>query len=257
MWRAFPRPATALLLLVLWLVVTSLTGAPIEQVSTIAAVVTDGVARQFAFASLLLAAAALLLRWPGLGFGPPRPGTLRLLWLPGLYVLVFFAAATALGLPPASVLLVLAANTLLAAFSEEVMFRGFLYTGLRDRLRFWPAVLLTSAVFGAIHVLNAFLIGNVIAAALQAGAAFMSGLLFLSLRLATGSLWPVILLHAAWNAGLVLIGRDAPPLEPGQPIPILAPVITLLFLLPLALYGLRLLRRAAREEGADAAPDRR
>ena len=51
--------------------------------------------------------------------------------------------------------------------------------------------------------------------------------------------------------------RDAPPLEPGQPIPILAPVITLLFLLPLALYGLRLLRRAAREEGAEAAPDRR
>lgn len=251
MERAIPRPVTALLLLVLWLAVTSLTGRPVEGVSTIAAVVTDGLARQFAFASLLLSAAALLLRWPDLGFGPPRPGSLRLLRLPCLYLVLFAIGALAVGLPPVPVLFVILANTLLASFSEEVMFRGFLYTGLRDRLPFWPAVLLTSLIFGLIHVLNVFLIGHFLAASIQATAAVLSGLLFLALRLGTRSLWPVILFHAAWNAGLILVGRDAPPLEPGQPLPALAPVVTLLFLLPLAVHAVRLLRRAAREEAGD------
>ena len=38
-----------------------------------------------------------------------------------------------------------------APLVEEVVFRGFLYTGLRSKMRFWPALLITSLFFGLVH----------------------------------------------------------------------------------------------------------
>lgn len=237
------RPLAALLLLAAWLAVTVLTARPVPETTTIAAVVTGGIARQLAFASALLVAAAMVLRWPDLGFARPIPGTLRLLWLPGLYAAAFLAAGFAAGLPPAGVLLILVVNALLGSFSEEVMFRGFVYAGLRDALRVWPAILATSFLFGAPHVLNVMLIGNLSAAVGQAVFAFFSGIMFLGLRIRTGSLWPVILLHAAWNTGLILIGREAPPLSPDDAIPLLAALLTGAAILPVIAYPFWLLRR--------------
>jgi membrane protease YdiL (CAAX protease family) len=39
-----------------------------------------------------------------------------------------------------------------APLGEETFFRGFLFRGLRRRFRFWPAALISGAVFGALHV---------------------------------------------------------------------------------------------------------
>ncbi|EYD76252.1 hypothetical protein Rumeso_02176 [Rubellimicrobium mesophilum DSM 19309] len=247
MRRRLPRPATALLLLVAWLAINLTTSRTPEDARTIAAVVTGGIAVQFIFACALLAAAAALLRWPDVGFGRPRRDSLGVLWLPGLYLLVIAAVVIATGLPPVAVLLVLLVNVALGAFSEEAMFRGFLYAGLRDRLAIWPSVLVTTFLFGIIHVLNAFLIGNIAAALFQSLAAMMSGLMFMALRLRLRSLWPGILFHAAWNFGLILIGRDAPPLEPGQQIPVLGVVLTFLAILPLGAYPFWLLRHVGRD----------
>lgn len=241
------RPLIALILFALWLAVTVLTGRPVAETSTIAAVVTDGVQRQLVLACALLVAAALLLRWPDLGFSPPRPGSLRLLWLPGIYVAAFLAAGIVAGLPPLGMLLILLVNTLLVGLSEELMFRGFIYTGLRDAMRIWPAILLTSLLFGAPHILNVMLIGNLSAAVGQAIFAFFTGIMFLALRIRTGSLWPVILLHAAWNTGLILIGREAPPLSPDDPLPILAVLLTAAAMLPVIAYPFWLLRGMGRD----------
>lgn len=241
------RPLLALLLLTAWLAVTVFSGRPVPETSTIAAVVTDAIARQFILASALLVAAALVLRWRDLGFGPPRPGSLRLFWLPGLYVAAFLAAGLAVGLPPWGMLLILLANAALGAFSEEVMFRGFLYAGLRDALPVWPAILLTSLLFGAPHVLNVLVIGNLGAAIGQSVFATLSGIMFLALRIRTGSLWPVIVLHAAWNTGLILVGREAPPLDPDEPLPVLEVLVTALVMLPVLAYPFWLLRRVGRE----------
>lgn len=249
------RPLIALLLLAAWLAVTVRTGRPVEGASTIAAVVTAGIARQFVLASAFLVLAALVLRWPDLGFGRPRPGSLRLLWLPGLYVAAFLAAGTAAGLPPLGILLILVANALLGSFSEEVIFRGFVYTGLRDALPIWPAVLVTALLFGAPHILNVQLIGNLGAALGQAVFATFSGIMFLALRIRTGSLWPVILLHAAWNTGLILIGREAPPLGPEVALPVAAVLLTAGTMLPILLYPFWLLRRVGRDgDGLGRAP---
>jgi membrane protease YdiL (CAAX protease family) len=242
-----PRLLVALLLLVVWLAVNMLTGRAPESATTIAAVVTQGIALQFLAASALLVAAAFLLRWPDLGFTRPRRDRLGVLWLPGAYLFVIGAAAVAVGLPSGPVLLVLLVNVALGSFSEEVMFRGFLYAGLRDRLSIWPSILITTFLFGSIHILNAFLIGHVAAAMLQSLAAMMSGLMFLAIRLRLQSIWPSILFHAAWNYGLILIGRDASPLDPDMPIPVVEVLITFLAILPLGIYPFWLLRRVARD----------
>lgn len=241
------RLLAALLILVLWLAVTLLTSRPHDGQGTIAAVVTDSVQRQFVFACLLLLACAAILRWGDLGFSRARSGTLKLLWLPSAYVLVFLALGTAAGLPPVTVLLILAVNALLGAASEEMMFRGFLYTGLRDVLPIWPAILLCALLFGAPHVLNVFLIGHLGAAIGQAVFATFTGITFLALRIRTGSLLPVILLHAAWNFGLILVGREAPPLDPNAPLPVLPLVLTALGMLPVLAYPFWLLRRVGRD----------
>jgi len=241
------RTLLALLILVAWLAITVLTGVPVPETSTIAAVVTEGFARQLAFASAFLVVMALVLRWPDLGFARPRPESLRVLWLPALYVAGFLVAGLLFGgPPPAGVLLLLLVNAFLGSFSEEVMYRGFLYSGLRDAMPIWPAILLTSLLFGAPHVLNVFLIGHLQAAVFQAIFASFIGIMFLSLRIRTGSLWPVIVLHALWNAGLVLISREAPPLDPDQPIPVIALVLTLLGMLPILAYPFWLLRGIGR-----------
>jgi hypothetical protein len=241
------RTLAAFLILAAWLAITVLTGAPVEETSTIAAVVTESFARQLALAAGFLALMALLLRWPDLGFGPARPGSLRVLWLPALYVAVFLVLGFLAGPPPPAILLLLLVNAFLGSFSEEVMFRGFLYAGLRDALPIWPAILLTSVLFGAPHVLNYFLIGHLGAAIGQAIFATFSGIMFLSLRIRTGSLWPVIVLHMLWNTGLVLMGREAAPLSPDQAIPVTAVVVVLLAMLPILAYPFWLLRRVGRD----------
>jgi membrane protease YdiL (CAAX protease family) len=198
-------------LLLLWLVVPPLASPSAPATGNIIEIVSRGILPSLAMACLLLGGAAALLRWRGLGLGRPRPGTLRLLWLPGLYLLLTAALLATTGLPPAGFMLIVLVNMLLVGLSEELMFRGFLYSGLRDRLSLWPAAILTSALFGMVHVLNVAVTGHLRLALLQSVSAAMLGLLLLALRLRMGSLWPAILLHAFWNFGLLLLGRDAIP----------------------------------------------
>lgn len=248
------RPLAALALLVLWLLVNALVGGPGPAPTSLQDAVTRAILPQPAAAAVALGLAALLLRWKGLGFRRPRPGTWRLLWLPGLYLLLTATLIAVSGPPPPGLVAIILANMLLVGFSEELMFRGFLYSGLRDRLSLWPAALITSVLFGAVHVLNVAVTGHLRLALLQSVAAAMLGLLLLGLRLRMGSIWPVILLHAVWNFGLLVLGRNATPPPPGEPLPIAAQLAPILFLLPLGLYGLHLLRDAAREEAARPSP---
>jgi membrane protease YdiL (CAAX protease family) len=232
-------------ILILWVLVPPLASPSGPVSSNIVEIVSQGILPSLALACFLLGGFAVLLRWRGLGLERPLPGTARLLWLPGLYILLTAALVAATGLPPLPFVLVLLANMLLVGFSEELMFRGFLYSGLRDRLSLWPAALITSLAFGLVHVLNVGVTGHLRLALLQSASAAMLGLLLLGLRLRMGSLWPAILVHALWNFGLLLLGRDAAPPDPGEPLPLAAQIGPLLFILPLGLYGLVLLRPLA------------
>lgn len=151
-------------------------------------VVSHGIAWQIVLAGVLLVGLIVWRGWSDLGFQPPEPGTLRLLWLPVLIVVLQFAVAAGLGLPSASVILFVVVNSLFVAFSEETMFRGALYRALRGQVSIWPAILLTSVLFGLIHILNSLITGAFAPAVLQAVIAGCSGILLMAIFLRTGSL---------------------------------------------------------------------
>jgi uncharacterized protein len=76
--------------------------------------------------------------------------------------------------------------------AEEVFFRGYFFTALRNWKGVWPAAILTGLVFGAIHA------GSAPIGYLVPLAVFGFGLCLLYWK--TGSLYPCIALHAINNS---------------------------------------------------------
>lgn len=207
--------------------------------------VTHGVSWNLAMAVGLLALVTLAMRWRDLKFVAPRPpGSLRILWFPGVYLLFFALLPAMLGMPPVGTLVFLALNAALIGLSEEWMFRGVLFQGLRSRLSLWPAILLTSLLFGAVHVLNVITTGQLLEAAVQSVAAFMSGMLLLALLIRTGSIWVPIAYHALWDFGTFVTSATSPktagPVDFAQGWTWALPM---LIVLPNFLYALFLLRK--------------
>ncbi|GAA2326390.1 CPBP family intramembrane metalloprotease [Streptomyces kunmingensis] len=81
-----------------------------------------------------------------------------------------------------------------AAVTEEVMYRGVLFRIIEERTGSWIALVLTSVLFGASHLLNpdASLLGAT-AIAVEAGGMLTGA------YIATRSLWLPIGLHFGWN----------------------------------------------------------
>jgi len=238
------------LTLLVWLVATVLIGAVLRQdrptsLGELIAGLSSGVAWNVVLGLTVLTLATRLFGWKDLGFNrPDGRAVLRLMWFPGLTLLPIFLMSFAIGLPPGRAIGFLVLNTTLVALSEEWMFRGVLFRALSARLRLWPAILLTAFLFGAIHVLNIFAFGDVAQAAGQATAAMMTGLLLGALLLRTGSIWPPVVFHMAWNFGLLLVTYEAaqhPMLE--DPLTLDAYLVPLVIVTPNLLYALFLLRR--------------
>jgi membrane protease YdiL (CAAX protease family) len=78
-----------------------------------------------------------------------------------------------------------------APVAEEVFFRGYFFTALRNWKGVWPAAVVTGIVFGAIHA------GSAPVGYLVPLAVFGFGLCLLYWK--TGSLYPCIVLHALNN----------------------------------------------------------
>src|SRR5690242_6631439 len=83
---------------------------------------------------------------------------------------------------------------LFAAVSEEMLFRGILFRWIEEFGGSWAALVVTSAIFGAVHLKNpnASLLGAV-------GIAFEAGILLGGAYMLTRSLWLPMGIHAAWN----------------------------------------------------------
>jgi CAAX protease family protein len=79
-----------------------------------------------------------------------------------------------------------------APISEETLFRGFIFTSLRNWKGPWPAALLTALIFGGVHVASAPIEDLLPLAAL--------GFALCLIYRATGSLYPCIATHAINNA---------------------------------------------------------
>jgi membrane protease YdiL (CAAX protease family) len=158
----------------------------------------------------------------------PARATLRLRgpgasarWLPLLgaalvahviaYLVVF---ARFIPLPPESELLeaylrrpfggaaVFTLAVVIAPLLEEFFFRGWMQRTLERRYDPMVAIVVTAAAFAALH-LDAF--GFVVRLAF--------GLLVGYLAYSTRSVWPGVVLHATYNAGVMLVGGAVPQLE--------------------------------------------
>jgi membrane protease YdiL (CAAX protease family) len=234
----------------IWVGITVFTAAvPEDGTITLADLVTKGVNWSIAGAGAFLLALVLWHGWRDVGLDRPVTGAaVRLSWLPLVYIVAGLGLATILGLPPASLLLLVLLNSLLVGFSEELMFRGVLLQAFRGVLTLWPAVLLTSVMFGAVHSLNVFVTGELGTALIQSVAAFLSGLFFIALRLRSQSLWPPILVHGLWDfttfaIALAAAGRSEAAAGGAPPA-----YLPILLVLPNAIYGLWLMRNLGRDE---------
>jgi membrane protease YdiL (CAAX protease family) len=248
-----PRLAISSATFVGWLLITLLG----EQVGSqghqsLSDAVAHGPGWPFVAAVAFVLGVVAWQRWHDVGLVVlPSRRSLWLTWLPVLYIVGALVLAIQFGLPPRGVMLWVGVNTFLVGLSEELMFRGVLLQSLRRTMSIWPAVALTTLAFGAIHSLNVFITGDLRSALVQSTAASLSGLLFVALRLRTGSLWPCIVVHGGWDFAVFLVALSQPTPGPGaqaDSAAALGPMslAPILLVLPNALYGLWLMRHIRR-----------
>lgn len=208
------RLIQSIVVYVLWVAVTLL-GAKWMlggEEAALAELVKNGIGWQFVGAVALLILAIIFFKWKDLKFNAPH-SVAKVMWFPALILLAISSLLLLTGLPPATVLFFIALNTFLVGFSEEVMFRGILFRALLESMTVWPAIIVTTLLFGAVHSLNGFNTGDWSGALLQAVGAAMSGLIFIAIVIRTGSLWPAIIYHFLWDCALFLMGSGSAALQ--------------------------------------------
>ncbi len=82
----------------------------------------------------------------------------------------------------------------LVPLAEEWLFRGVIHRWLRQFLSFWPAVLLSSFIFGLLHI----------EPAIAAGAAVLGGICAWIYE-RSESIWPAVIVHLINNASKVIL----------------------------------------------------
>ena len=216
----------------------------VESVSTISA--------ELVIAPIFLVVVALLLGWRReIGLKPIDSWrSLWVLWLPSLYVLFFFTGAVLTGLSLTQATVFALINAIFVGIAEELMFRGFIFYGALTQFRVWTAIIFTSVIFGAVHVLNGFATGDFLNSSVQAVAAGMSGFWFMAIRVLTKSIYPAMLMHALFDCSLFFLSgtgspNTPPSVEQQHSIALtrtVSLIVPILFVLPLFLYGLWYLR---------------
>jgi membrane protease YdiL (CAAX protease family) len=83
----------------------------------------------------------------------------------------------------------------LVGFFEEFLFRGYTQFTLGDGIGFWPAAILLSTLFGAVHL------GNPGEGWVGAASVVMIGLIFAFTLRRTGNLWFAVGVHASFDFG--------------------------------------------------------
>lgn len=92
----------------------------------------------------------------------------------------------------------LALTFAITPFAEEVFFRGFLYKWMKGHRPVWLAALVSSAIFGASHIIPP-----------QAINAFVLSLVLIWMYEKSGSIWPAVLAHAVNNVAGTLLSALA------------------------------------------------
>ena len=135
---------------------------------------------------------------------------LRLYWIP-VVPLVPVLGAVVVGLSSMSLadVAVLAVLACLIGFVEEVAFRGLILRAFSSRGA-WRAATISALLFGLMHLQNLAFGADLVPTLLQVFYATAMGFGFAAVTLRTGSLWPLIVVHALIDfAGFVTSGGTA------------------------------------------------
>ncbi len=94
------------------------------------------------------------------------------------------------------------------AFGEELLFRGVIFA-LLLHLPAWRAIVLNGVLFGSMHLIHGVMDGSWTHAITLMAVTTMSGMMFAAVRMRTGSLWLVILLHMLLNLSILHSSAEA------------------------------------------------
>jgi len=139
------------------------------------------------------------------------------------------------------------------AVCEELLFRGFLLSGLSAGMRKWPAIIAAGAIFGVFH----FILDRVPITALM-------GILLGYICWQSRSIFPGMLVHAMHNSAMIVLSHSEvlakwlhlDKLEPGSMLParMLLPAVILLAIGIAVLASLRRSSPAAESASAEPTP---
>lgn len=145
--------------------------------------------------------------FPQYGFRFPR-GARAVWWFLPVPITVIIAVVTQGVHLPGSAIAAYALLTIVVAVNEEVWFRGVILSVLRSggaRV----AVVGSSVMFGVLHLSNLAGGESLEAGILQLVFAVLFGIVAAELTVVTGSLWPAIGWHAAWDFANYVGGNAA------------------------------------------------
>ncbi len=150
----------------------------------------------------LLAVIAYKGWWREVGLLGGSVDKLPALVVPVLAIIIVWSIAFRRGLSRDTNQLMVGANTLLVGLSEELMFRGILFYGMRSIFDLTWAVVITAVIFGLIHSLNGLITGKWGQAIEQALVNVFAGFWMVALRVYLNSIIPLIIIHWLWDFGL-------------------------------------------------------
>lgn len=109
-------------------------------------------------------------------------------------VIALLGGYQVIGSQPASVLVPIIGLSIVSGVTEEIMLRGLFFRILEGWLGSWIALILSAALFGALHL------GNPNATPIAGIAiAVEAGVMLAAIYMVTRRLWAAIGVHAAWN----------------------------------------------------------
>lgn len=246
---------------VVWIALT--VGIPVVTSAgqtDLTSLVTRGIATGIAAAAIFLAGAVAIFGWrrPVGLVAVHAPRSLWVLMPPAIVCCLMLAGAAAIGFPPATIVLFVLLNTALVGWSEELMFRGFALFGLLSRFSIWTAIVISCAMFGAVHFLNGFMTGDFLSSTVQTFVAGISGIWLMAVRLRTRSIFPAMVIHALWDFSTFMFSsaaaRGSDTVSSSDPNLVQQIILPFAPALPLFLYGIWLLRHVGREEKETFAP---